>query len=364
VTAGTGDTPGFSIQSTASVVNEQQRCLKLRMPRNHARVNQTSLDLIQTWRGNCDIQVMIYESDPENFDLREISKVTDYVVAYSCKGNATLREEIENNRRLILSLEESTYDEGELKRVCKQVMNKAASSRLISKAEASVLLGNLSLTTCSDYIESVSLSNSSNITSSDRHNKNTSFLDQYRDRPEHLSDLSINAYYSVFRASRQGKKPAIPHFIGVSGDPVFPVSEAYARHVLVVYKPWRVYPKQASWKTDFELFINSKTCPASARLAYDRVVQRYYDGLAFADPKSTTIDHRHNAIDDDDVVVLSLAGLKGSSDGSGINDMSGLEKGLDFQWDKTPMVSTVPTLSADVLFCSGCPRKPRRKLLF
>ena len=50
------------------------------------------------FEGNCDIQIMIYESDPDNFDLRDISKVTDYVVAYSCKRNATLWEEIENNQ--------------------------------------------------------------------------------------------------------------------------------------------------------------------------------------------------------------------------------------------------------------------------
>ena len=106
VTAGTGDTLGFKIRDVAAVVNEHQRCLKLHMLRNHPRVNQTSHDLIQTWIGNCDIQIMIYESDPDNFNLREISKVTDYIVAYSCKGNATLWEETENNQRLILGTEE------------------------------------------------------------------------------------------------------------------------------------------------------------------------------------------------------------------------------------------------------------------
>ena len=84
------------------------------MPRNHCRVNQTSTNLIQTWRGNCDIQILIYDSDPDNFDLKEISKVTDYVVAYSCKGNTTHREEIDTNKKLILAMDESTYDEGEL----------------------------------------------------------------------------------------------------------------------------------------------------------------------------------------------------------------------------------------------------------
>ena len=353
VTAGARDTPGFKIQDVATVVNEHQRCLKLQMPRNHPRVNQTSTDLIQTWRGNCDIQIMIYESDPDNFDMREISKVTDYVVAYSCKGNATLREEIENNRRLILGMEETTYDAAELKRVCKHVMNKAASSRLISKAEASVLLGNLSLTTCSEYIESVSLVKSTNITSNDQKVRTSNLIEQYQNRPIYQNDLSLHEFYKCYRDSKKGKKPAIPHYIGVSGDPCFPVSEAYARHVLIVYKPWRDYPNQTSWKSDFDIFINSKACPDSARLTYNRVLQRYYDGLQFADPKCINVDHSKNFVEDDDKTLLCLVGLKGNTDGCGIGEMDGLEKGLDFDWNKSPPVSGL-IFWIDIIFFYFC----------
>jgi len=63
------------------------------MPRNHPRLNQTSMFALQSWRANCDIQVLIYDTDPAHPDPSEISKVTDYVVAYACKGNATLAVE-------------------------------------------------------------------------------------------------------------------------------------------------------------------------------------------------------------------------------------------------------------------------------
>ena len=116
---------------------------------------------------------------------------------------------------------------------------------------------------------------------------------------------------------------------------MFPVSEAYARHVLIVYKPWREYPNQSSWKSDFDVFINLKACPDSARLPYNRVVQPYYDGLQFADPKSIHVDHSHNFVEDDDKALLCLVGLKGTNDGSGLCDMVGLEKGLDFDWNKS-----------------------------
>jgi len=54
---------------------------------------QTSMYCLQSWRGNCDIQLLIYETDPCNPDPAEIAKVTDYVVGYACKGNATLSVE-------------------------------------------------------------------------------------------------------------------------------------------------------------------------------------------------------------------------------------------------------------------------------
>ena len=315
------------------------------MPRNHSRINQTSIDLIQTWRGNCDIQILIYDSDPDNFDLKETSKVTDYVVAYSCKGNATLREEVDMNKKLILATEESTYDEAELRRVCKQVMNKAAASRLIPKAEASVLVANLSLSTCSDYIESVSISESINICAKEGQTRGKSFLDQYRNRPVYQYDLSLHQFYKVYRESKQGKKPAIPHYIGVKGEPVYPVTEAYAKHVLVVYRPWhKDYPKQSSWKSDFEVFINSKECPPTARLAYDRVVQRFHDGMKFADPKSSTVDHSANPIAEEDATLLRLIGLPGNNDETGTIELSGLDKGLNFNWSKPPLVRPFPLL--------------------
>ena len=67
--------------------------MKIEMTRNQKRMNQTSLNAIRSWRANCDIQVLIYESDPKNLDPAEIARVTDYVVLYACKGNASLRVE-------------------------------------------------------------------------------------------------------------------------------------------------------------------------------------------------------------------------------------------------------------------------------
>jgi hypothetical protein len=59
------------------------------MPRNNQRAVQASSFLFQGWRGNCDIQYLLYSSEPDEIDVSDITRVTNYVVSYSCKGNKT-----------------------------------------------------------------------------------------------------------------------------------------------------------------------------------------------------------------------------------------------------------------------------------
>jgi len=101
--AGGADTPGFPLCEKAEIKFDHRRSQKLYMPRNHGRINQTSATLLQSWRGNCDIQLLVYNSDPRNPDIEEIAKVTDYIVSYSTKGNTTLKEEREQTSKIILA---------------------------------------------------------------------------------------------------------------------------------------------------------------------------------------------------------------------------------------------------------------------
>lgn len=80
---------------------DSRRAKRLYMPRNHSRLNQTSEDLLQSWRGNCDVQILIYDHRVDGIDPDDISRVTDYIVSYSCKGNKTLKEEEEQTKNLV-----------------------------------------------------------------------------------------------------------------------------------------------------------------------------------------------------------------------------------------------------------------------
>ena len=95
MTQGSADTPCFPVSDKSVLRREMNGSVKLALRRNSSRMVQTSIKLLQMWRANCDVQLLIYDSDPRNPDLYEIGKVTDYVVSYACKGNATVESERE-----------------------------------------------------------------------------------------------------------------------------------------------------------------------------------------------------------------------------------------------------------------------------
>ncbi len=84
------DTPGWKLRVEDEIDKDVRGFKKLFLKRNNCRLSQTSLYCLQSWRANCDISILIYESDPKNPDPSEIAKVTDYVVNTACKGNLTL----------------------------------------------------------------------------------------------------------------------------------------------------------------------------------------------------------------------------------------------------------------------------------
>ena len=88
-TPGTCDTPGFPINEINVIKKDDKGTKKLYLKRDHTRMIQTSMKTLQSWRSNCDIQLILYDSDPNNPDLGELSKVTDYIVSYACKRNCT-----------------------------------------------------------------------------------------------------------------------------------------------------------------------------------------------------------------------------------------------------------------------------------
>jgi hypothetical protein len=237
--------------------------------------------------------------------------------------------------------EEVTGDQQDIKRLTKQVMNKCLTRRLISKQEAVTLLAQMPLYACTEKIENVTISNTARLKLSKMDNEDTTMINKYSKRPSHLENMSLYDFfhYQVNDNDKTKRDAKIPHFIGVSGRPVYPPTIPYAKHTLIVHKPWRTYPTSNDWITDFYRFMNGTECPVSARMTYNRVIARHLTNMEYYDPIATECDHSTNPIDMDDQKLLELLGLH-KKDRLDFDDtiMKQLHRGRDYPWDKLPKV--------------------------
>lgn len=245
----------------------------------------------------------------------------------------------------LLSEDEQSGDKGDIYRVCKKIMNRAASKRLISKQEASVILGGLPLVLCSDTIENVSISNSKalRVTPDDNKQSSKKFIDDYQHRDVLFEDLSLHYYFLHDRNVKnkgKAKKYVIPNFIGVSGSPCYPVSKNYAKHVLVCYKAWRTYPRNVDWIHEFHQFMNNrnKGAPQIAKIPYERVMLRYINKTTFCDAKASE-SPKGGLIPPEYQEVIDLYGMHECNDPDfDLNLLKYIDRGLEFNWNKAPKV--------------------------
>lgn len=153
----------------------------------------------------------------------------------------------------------------------------------------------------------------------------------------HYTNISIPKKNN---SSRTKKGALIPHYVGVCGTPKFPVTTDYAKHQLIVHKPWRSYPTSDDWIAEFNCYINSPDASITAKLTYQRVHARFLSNTQHCQPTADTYDHSKNPIDCSDKELLDLLGIHNPAEGE-IDDsiLQHLDKGINFNWDKTPKVS-------------------------
>lgn len=110
-TAGKCDTPGFPFVEKDSILLDKRGFNVLKLKRTISRrFNQSSMIACQSWRANCDIQVILYNTDPKFPDLREISNVAGYVVSYTCKGNLMMDQEKDIISSAISNMDPPCYE--------------------------------------------------------------------------------------------------------------------------------------------------------------------------------------------------------------------------------------------------------------
>jgi hypothetical protein len=97
--------------------------------------------------------------------------------------------------------------------------------------------------------------------------------------------------YQDRKKKRNYQKCSIPHFVGGSSQPRYPVTEEYARSSLLIYKPWKgtlKHPTQLdkSYIEEFEQFLQSEDCPDAVKIPYERMKQRYISKTQHYEPTS------------------------------------------------------------------------------
>ena len=324
-TANKCNTPGFPLRDKPKLVRNLQGFDRLELPRNHRRIIATSQWLVQGWRANCDIQILLYEGDPSNPDPDEIARVTDYIVAYACKGNESLVEEMKQNKALILGCEDVTGTTKELTKLARKLLNKTIKDKVISKQECMCHLAQLDLFVCSEIIETVSISGEYRLTTTGE--ACGSFLSKYANRDiSKFQNMSLHQYFHYDKNIKQGRqernmKTIIPHYVGARSTPTYPVKEGYAKSVIILHVPWQHKFNETDTTRDyiqeFKLFRKTLLCPEGVKIGYARAKERSVKHTKFVEPidKRETIFYESFSTEADESVqeIVALAGTLGVS---------------------------------------------------
>jgi hypothetical protein len=97
------DTPGMQFIEHATIHVDHKGISHFRQRRTHSpRLVQHSNFVLKGWRGNCDIKLLLYYSDPSCPDISEIEDVCRYVVSYTGKRHNTSQTEKDAIQNIIM----------------------------------------------------------------------------------------------------------------------------------------------------------------------------------------------------------------------------------------------------------------------
>ena len=366
-TAGKGDTPGFHQYSFDTIEEDHARKIMfLRLKRDENKMKQTSISMLQSWRANCDVALIVYDNDPVKLNAGDIARISGYVVSYATKGNKSYQSERDSIAALIENAGTDFVGDqkGEVLRLSRKIMNMFITSRVVSKAEACVELLSLDLYWCTESMRHVNLSSFRRLKSQDESESDN--VAAYALRKERIN-VSMNDFLIQLSAKKKikipttstdiyrirplqpGLRPEIIIPTGLNGNPVFPVSSSYARTVLLLHKPWsKSNPLgfesggMVGLFPEFYQFLKSDLCPLNVRLDYASAKEKYDRGLRFLEVtndngKSSSGDDSN--VDDPDLLMYVDA-LRNVRNFKGMEDFYKGNDGFDFSVQHSEMDPT------------------------
>lgn len=330
----------------------------LRLKRNERRMKQTSMSMLQSWRANCDVSLIVYDTDPIKLNPSDIARVAGYIVSYTTKGNVSYQSEKDSIAALIdnATTEYVGHNEGEIIRISRQILNSFMTTRIVSKAEASVELLSLDLYRCTESFKHVSMSSfgklekkKTNVTdplrtyAQRRNDKNQSLAEFMRSNMKHKLPPAEHEFKLRQNSSHRQE---IIHPTGMNGTPVYPVSSSYAKCTLLMHKPWNS-KQRLTFETsptlvykEFYEFLKSDKCPVSVRLTYAVAKENYERGSRFSEPTADEISDEvtPDQFEDDEDLQHYLDALKNVRDSKGLTSFY---RGEDGQYDFSQQFSNM-----------------------
>jgi len=338
----------------------------LRLKRDENKMKQTSTSMLQSWRANCDVALIVYDNDPVKLNAGDIARISGYVVSYATKGNKSYQSERDSIAALIenAGTDFAGDQKGEVLRLSRKIMNMFITSRVVSKAEASVELLSLDLYWCTESMRHVNLSGFRRL--KEKGESGSDNVAVYASRKER-ENMSMNDFLNTLSAKKRIKIPMTasdlyrirplqpelrPEIIiptGLNGNPVFPVSSSYARTVLLLHKPWSK-SKPLAFESEgavtlfpeFYQFLKSDLCPINVRLGYASAKEKYDRGLRFLEvtnDNQISPSNDENDVDDPDFVMYVDA-LRNVRNFKGMEDFYKGNDGFDFNIQNSTMDPT------------------------
>jgi hypothetical protein len=220
-------------------------------------------------------------------------------------------------------------------------LNKSIAQRRISKQEAMCELAKLPMVICSETIETVSLSGYTKITDGSS-NQYKTFLSRYKNKTE-LLDHSLHEYFHKIKNNTAGqKREIVPHYVGGSGQPKYPVTENYARIELLKHRPWKTTLPQPTTENkiqQFKTFLNDPNCPRTVKLSYERAKVKFQQqkrGMKEVIATDQEFSRPLSGITDQDTidVLNALNNIAATTDEFQNCEDRGLDIGQNYNWSK------------------------------
>lgn len=202
-------------------------------------------------------------------------------------------------------------------------------------------LAKLPMVICSEVIETVSLSGYSKV-QSENSQPSRSVLSKYKNRQD-LQDISLHQFFHLIKNKNSSQaKEYVPHYVGGSGQPRYPITKNYARVELLKHKPWSAcngLPSEDNMIKEFINFLEDAKCPSSVRLSLERAKLKNLQqkcGLK----EATSPDQQHsNPINpsehtDTIEVIAATHGIGSTTDEFQNIENNGLDIGRNYDWSK------------------------------